>query len=304
MPKPSLKMPSPTARELLLATALLVPAPALAKHGSDAAGAAATAFAFFAVFALLIEAAVFRRTLGVGSLRALGWSVLCHLASLPVVVASGLALWIIRVEAHFIAVTAFLALLYGISWLVHWPVAAALVKRGTQERRMSPRGATLVASALCLAVTGAIVVAAMPGPGGTPRAKVREALAEMAVPEREITASVASGKGYPAPRSVPVAPDGALQSLKIGTEGRIEGVLRNEREQDLHAKAIVMEPRVEQGRVDRWICHTDADLIMAARFLPSRCRQSREDVERVERSGYRVGEPVSGSPPAGWPVRR
>lgn len=304
MPKPSLKMPSPTARELLLATALLVPAPALAKHGSDAAGAAATAFAFFAVFALLIEAAVFRRTLGVGSLRALGWSVLCHLASLPVVVAGVLALVMIRAEAHFVAVTAMLGLLYAVSWLVQWPVAAALARRGAKETRMSARGATLAANAICFAITGAIVVAAMPGPDGTPGAKVREALAEMAVPEREVTASVASGKGYPAPRSVPVAPDGALQSLKIGTEGRIEGVLRNEREQDLHAKAIVMEPRVEQGRVDRWICHTDADFIMAARFLPSRCRQSREDVERVERSGYRVGEPVSGSPPAGWPVRR
>lgn len=295
MPQPFLKSLSPKAREFLLAVTLFVPAPALAKGGSDAAEAAAGAFALFAVFAFLIEAEVFRRKLGAGVLRALGWSALCHLASLPVVVVAGLPLAMIPAEAHWAAVTAILAFLYGTSWLVHWPVAAALARRGAQEHRTSARGATLAANAICLAITGAIVVAAMPGPGGTPGAKVREALGEMAALEREVTASVASGKGYPAPRPVPVAPDSALQWLKIGTQGRIEGALRIERTRDLHGKAIVMEPRLGQGRVDRWICHTDAGL-PGQRYLPARCRQSREGVEQAERSGSRVGEPASGLP--------
>jgi len=280
----------------LLAAALL-PGAARAAAVHDAAEAALGIFVPFAVFALLVGAEVFRRKLGVGTARALGWSALANLASVPVAFAAAYALMLALFprDAHFISVTAGLLLAYFLSWLVQWPVVAALARGRTEAGKIPPRAATLAANGICLLLAAALAIAAYPAPGKAPRQRVAAALEEMAAIEREVTASAASGKGLPAPRPVPVAPEGALQSLKIGKEGRIEGALRIERERELHGKAIVMEPRLGQGRVDRWICHTDAGL-PGQQYLPSRCRQSREGVEQAERSGLRVGEPASASP--------
>lgn len=285
------------ARPILgLSAAALLPGAAHAKATHDAAEAALGIFVPFAVFALLIGAEVFRRKLGVGTLRALAWSALANLLSVPVAfaLAYGLMLALVPGDAHFISVAAGLVLAYLFSWLVQWPVVAGLSRGRTEARKMPPRSATLAANGICLLLTGALAIAAFPSPGKAPRQRVAAALEEMAAIEREVAASVASGKGFPASRPVPVAPDGALQSLEIGKEGRIEGALRIPHERELHGKAIVLEPRLEQGRLDRWVCHTDAGL-PGLQYLPARCRQSREGVEQAERSGLRVGEPAAGS---------
>lgn len=260
----------------VLVLALLAPLPAEANTGIGLFGQVWGVMFVVLVPVIVVEALVVWRLWKVGIGRALWWMTFANLVSTIVgaiisVFAEGI--YVDSGRRTMLPVTAggmvgSLLFLFVTSWLIEWAVIGG---KQPKDSATSARKAAFVANAVSYALI-VIAIFAYPGlrePPTVERMKVTEALAEMTAARTEITEHHRSRGEFPGPKALQTS-SRYLRALRLEGGGRLVGVLNIPGREGLDGKSLVLEPRVNGGQIEEWVCHTpDADY----KGLPAPCRQ-------------------------------
>ncbi len=228
--------------------------------------------------AILVEAPVFSRMLGVGWRRGLWWSLLANLVSTVagaiLAVLADFALLAPSGSSGLVPTLAStlsaLLPMFLVTWWLETITVRALQPAGAAA---SPRRAALVANV----VSYALLVAAMfflvgPGsefPRSDARSRIGEVLAQMGAQKTELAEHFATRGEFPAPRGVAVATRYA-SSLRIEEGGRIVARIHYPGVAEVDGAQVSLVPRVESRAIVSWECHAPRS---AHKFLPASCRQ-------------------------------
>jgi hypothetical protein len=228
--------------------------------------------------AILVEAPILSRLLEVSLKRGLWWSLIANLVSTILGAILGVALDILLVvttQSSGMAASRHgaLAALVPTFFLTWWLEQRTI-------RRLQPAGgprsvtrATLVANAVSYSLLAAALLF-LPAPGldfprGEVRMKVTEVLASMGPAKVEVAGHFAAHGRFPEPRQLQ-ATVAYARSLRLETDGRLAVVIRYPPVHEVDGKTVILEPRVEAGRIVEWACYTRD---VPHQYLPANCRQ-------------------------------
>jgi len=125
----------------------------------------------------------------------------------------------------------------------------------------------LVANAVTYALMAVAVVVLVTG-GGAGRERILIAMAAMDAAKVEVGEHFRQHGAFPPPRAIDVRRR-HVKSLARERDGRLVLVFDFPDSPEADGKRVVLEPRVEGGRIEQWVC-TSPD--MPSRYLPMLCR--------------------------------
>lgn len=237
--------------------------------------------------AILVEAPVLARLLGVDWKRGLWWSFVANLystlfgsilavvADVVLVGVTGSAGWIPGTGTFL----ASLVPLFFITWLLE--ARAVRVRLPAGSTRSAWR-ATLAANGLSYALIAIAVPLLTPleFPGYSVRPNMVEVLAALSAEKPEVEEFHRKEGRFPEPRTKQMT-SGFTKSLARDADGRLTAEIRYPTVRELDGARIVMRPTVTSGVV-RWDCFAPA---AAHKYLPAACRQEEPGLPTLRSGG-------------------
>jgi hypothetical protein len=256
---------------IVLAIAIIALAAPAAAHANAGVGllVLASPAAIAALLpAIIVEAPILARMLGIAWKRALALSAVANIFSTLVGLVISVASMVIPLfaETSREAVLIALAPMFFISW---WIEAGTVRRRMEPERKPLVRRATGIAN-LVTYVGMAIGVAMLVPPLSETFSRFRlgAPLGELAAARSQVAEHFQLHKAFPAPRSFEVKQEN-VRSLRLEPGGRLVMVLSYPASPAADGKSIVYEPRIVDSRIVEWRCYSPD---MASKNLPASCR--------------------------------
>lgn len=222
---------------------------------------------------ILIEAPVLSRVLKVKFLRGLWLSFLANLASTILGAIIGVAIdipFILALGTGFPPVFwVALAALVPMFFITWWIERRVVGRMQPPDTTLLVKRATLVANAISYAALAVAVVLFYPDDPLDTRSRLTEVIAAMTA-TKTYSSEEFEKYGYFRTDPPPAGVSKYVRSLDRERSGRIVAVISMPSRAEIDGKRIVMEPRLEGGKIVEWKCYTpDLDF----KYLPAACRQ-------------------------------
>jgi hypothetical protein len=221
--------------------------------------------------AIVVEAIVYGRTLGMGLRSALVAAAIANVVSTAVGGGISIAFDVVLVGGGPEPSTALFAGVLVPMFFLSWWIEAGLV-RGQASPAARPRvtRAAGLANAITYAVMALVTLFVVPAPAEVPsRERMARTVELMFAARAEIAAHHERERVFPPARALP-AEARFLRSLRRDADGRVVALFAFPARPDADGRSLVMAPRMQEGRIAGWDCYTPD---MPFKYLPADCRQ-------------------------------